>query len=114
MNFNIAIIKGCYGFTYNFYSDAGTFGLIFVLFAYADIKGAWPVNFSGNKVFKSLPLSKIFFETDEGQRGDIVTVYQKAADILDMSLAELEQQIENNFRALFPKHTLTTQGRSHA
>jgi TatD DNase family protein len=51
-------------------------------------------------VFKSMPLDRVFFETDDTGVG-ILQVYQKAAHARNVSLVELQKLIKNNFNNCF-------------
>jgi len=51
-------------------------------------------------VFKQMPLDKIFLETDDSEI-DISTIYKKAAEIREISIPYLSEQIQKNFSNLF-------------
>jgi TatD DNase family protein len=51
-------------------------------------------------VFKEIPLDKIFLETDDSEI-DISTIYKKAAEIREISIPYLSEQIQKNFSNLF-------------
>jgi len=51
-------------------------------------------------VFKNMTLNRAFFETDDTGIS-ILQVYQKAAEVRNISLAELEKLIKNNFNNCF-------------
>jgi len=51
-------------------------------------------------VFQEIPLQNVFFETDDWD-GDIAKVYAKAAEIKNISIIELRNQIYQNFQKLF-------------
>lgn len=51
---------------------------------------------------QSLPIERIFFETD-GSSMDIRKIYEKVADDLNMSVELLKKQIRSNFEMLFCK-----------
>lgn len=58
--------------------------------------------YSNRKITKSLssiPLEQLFLETDMSER-TIQEIYEKAADLLDLSLAVLKQRIFTNFARL--------------
>lgn len=52
------------------------------------------------EVFKTIPLENIFLETDNDDIS-IEEIYQKAAEILNISVAKLEQNIEHNYNSIF-------------
>ncbi len=54
------------------------------------------------QVFSQLPLSFIFFETDDAEV-KIEEIYQKAAKICDIDISELNSVIFNNFNTVFGK-----------
>jgi len=51
---------------------------------------------------KACPMDKLFLETDESDEG-IGAIYERAANILECSVADLEVQIERNFCTVFRK-----------
>jgi TatD DNase family protein len=51
-------------------------------------------------VFKQMPFDKIFLETDDSEI-DISTIYKKAAEIREISIPYLSEQIQKNFSNLF-------------
>lgn len=53
------------------------------------------------KVFKSIPLSQIFLETDDWSEVEMANVYQKAAELRSIEVSQLELQIERNFQLIF-------------
>ncbi len=50
---------------------------------------------------KEIPIQKILLETDSDEKTSILSVYQKVAEIKNISLQEIEKQIEENFRGTF-------------
>ena len=56
-------------------------------------------------VFKEIPLEYIFLETDEWE-GNIEQIYIRAAEIKDMPLTELRDEVYQNYLRVFP-HTKT-------
>ncbi len=68
----------------------------------------------GHKSLAIIPLDRIFLETDKGLRGQIFEIYQQAAICLNLSVVELEQQITDNWKTLFPNHPIKYRGRGHA
>jgi TatD DNase family protein len=54
------------------------------------------------ELLKSLPIEKIFFETD-GSGIDIEKIYEKVAADLEMSIDQLKKLIFSNFKKLFMK-----------
>jgi len=53
------------------------------------------------QALKSIPLEKVFFETDDQKKYDITAVYRQAAQILQVPLDSLQQQITLNFKKVF-------------
>jgi len=53
------------------------------------------------QALKSIPINRLFFETDEQDFFDIKTVYQKAAEVKQMDIQVLKKQIEKNFERIF-------------
>jgi TatD DNase family protein len=53
-----------------------------------------------DEVFKEIPLDKIFLETDDDSIA-IETVYRKAAEIKQLDLVLLTEQISENYRMVF-------------
>lgn len=51
----------------------------------------------GLKALKSIPLERLFFESDETER-EIFEVYQQAATVLQISITELQFQIKENLK----------------
>jgi TatD DNase family protein len=49
--------------------------------------------------FRYLPLNKIYFETDEGERG-IKEIYEKGAVLKDIGVEELKRSVWNNFNRI--------------
>lgn len=49
-----------------------------------------------------IPLSRLFFETDTAAE-DIESIYTFAAELLDMDLEELQEQVFENFQRIFLK-----------
>jgi TatD DNase family protein len=61
-----------------------------------------------SNLLRSLPVSRIFLETD-GADIDIREIYRKVAKDLDLTVDELKAVISNNFNLFFnPNSTLTT------
>ena len=52
------------------------------------------------RVFKELPVDRIFFETDDAGLS-ITEIYEKGSECLDISLEDLQNQIIKNFRNCF-------------
>jgi len=52
------------------------------------------------EVLKSMPLDKLFLETDNSQE-KIEDIYQKAADLHHICILDLKKQIEENFNTIF-------------
>lgn len=52
-------------------------------------------------VFKSLPLDRIFFETDDNEEQDIEAIYKRAADLQNIAVESLILQVEDNFQKVF-------------
>lgn len=52
---------------------------------------------------KEIPIQKILLETDSDEKNSILSVYQKVAELKNISLQELESQIEKNFNEIFTK-----------
>lgn len=59
------------------------------------------VKTKANKLLKSIDTSRIFLETDDNKGLDIRLVYEMASKVLNLSLDELEELIEKNFKTLF-------------
>ena len=55
---------------------------------------------NASKVITTIPLSNIFLETDDSGF-DIRNIYEKAADILNISVEDLCLQLSSNFKRLF-------------
>jgi TatD DNase family protein len=58
---------------------------------------------SKHEIFRSIPLNRIFLETDDLQI-PIGQIYDQAAGILNIEKEKLEETILNNFNALFDSH----------
>ncbi len=58
------------------------------------------------KTFKSLPVNRIFFETDDQKTYDIKAIYRQAAALLNMDIQDLQNQISQNFQAVFKNANL--------
>ena len=54
-----------------------------------------------SEALKSVPLNKLFLETDDQTIYDIINIYEKAASIKGISLNHLQQQISLNFNNVF-------------
>ncbi len=59
------------------------------------------VNSRSELVFQSIPLDRIFLETDAQSKYSIVDIYQRASQIKQVELDLLKKAIYNNFMALF-------------
>lgn len=57
-----------------------------------------------SEALKSVPLNRIFLETDDQALYDIKNIYEKAASIKGISLNHLQQQISLNFDKVFRKN----------
>lgn len=60
-----------------------------------------------NKIYKSvslIPVNKLFFETDDQSKITIEQIYHEASEKLEISLADLQNQIANNFQKIKPQH----------
>lgn len=55
------------------------------------------------EALKTIPLNKLFLETDNDEYHTIDEVYQKVASIKEISLLDLELIIYNNFKTVFKK-----------
>ena len=53
-----------------------------------------------SKVISAIPLANLFLETDDSDR-NIKNIYEKAADLLNMSIEKLSTTVSNNFQKLF-------------
>lgn len=62
-------------------------------------------NISTLQTFIQTPLNQIFLETDDADI-DIKVVYQKAAEIKQISVEQLKLQIQNNFQDVFNKNNI--------
>ncbi len=60
-------------------------------------------NKKNREALKIMPLNRIFFETDDQIGYDIKKIYKEAAAIKDMTLADLQKQINKNFETVFLK-----------
>ena len=60
-------------------------------------------NLALEEVFKSVPINKIFLETDTSDYS-IESVYQLAAEYKNITLSELQNTIASNFNAIFKKN----------
>ena len=58
-------------------------------------------NSNAQKALLNINLSNIFFETDNSENISIEEIYKKAAKLLNLSIVELETQIEENFKTVF-------------
>ena len=56
-------------------------------------------------IFKTLPLTHIFLETDDATTG-IIQIYKKAAELIGTSVKLLSSQIESNARLVFNQRLL--------
>jgi len=66
--------------------------------------GAHLFNSAKNReALKSMPLNRLFLETDNQTVYDIKSIYEKAATIKEISLKHLQQQISLNFDKVFRK-----------
>ena len=54
-----------------------------------------------SEALKSVPLNRLFLETDDQTVYDIINIYEKAASIKGISLKHLQQQISLNFDKVF-------------
>ena len=52
------------------------------------------------ELLRKIPLGCVFFETDDSDE-KITTIYEKAAKILDICIAELKEKIYTNFTSVF-------------
>lgn len=52
---------------------------------------------------KEIPLNRLLLETDMDDKHTILEVYEKVAEIKTLSLRDLEQEIEKNFKETFTK-----------
>jgi TatD DNase family protein len=52
------------------------------------------------EVLSEIPLDRIFFETDDGE-SIIYEIYEKAAEILEINIEDLKNQIYSNFIKIF-------------
>ena len=57
-------------------------------------------NSKGLSSFKEIPLERLFLETDDS-RFTIKEIYYRAAELLNIPLPNLKQQIKNNFKNCF-------------
>jgi TatD DNase family protein len=57
--------------------------------------------FNDQKSITYIPLEKILLETDDQSEVSIQQVYQKASDILGISLEDLKIQVRRNFLSFF-------------
>jgi len=64
-------------------------------------------NFKITKSASSIPLDRIFLETDESAIG-IDKIYQKASEIFEVDIHRLEKQIEKNIELVFGINVLKT------
>jgi len=55
---------------------------------------------TNQKALQNTALGKIFLETDDQQNYDIKAIYKQAADLLNMPITKLQQQIEENFNKI--------------
>jgi TatD DNase family protein len=62
-------------------------------------------NEKNRQALKAVPLSRLFLETDEQNEYDIIEIYQKAAEIKEISVCELQKQILNNYQKVFGNKT---------
>jgi TatD DNase family protein len=51
-------------------------------------------------VFRSLPMDRIFLETDDSEK-TIQAIYQKASDIKELSLKDISESVRINFQTCF-------------
>lgn len=56
-------------------------------------------------VLNNIPNDRLFLETDDAEI-PIYSVYEKVSELKKLSLSELEQIIENNFKKVFTKWTI--------
>ncbi len=63
-------------------------------------------NVSYKKTFKNVPVNRIFFETDDQKTYDIKAIYRQAAALLNMDVQDLQNQISQNFQAVFKNANL--------
>lgn len=61
-------------------------------------------NSSSVELIKNIDLSKVFFETDDNKDYSIVDIYRRAAQIRNIPLEDLIEQIENNFKKVFSSY----------
>lgn len=59
--------------------------------------------FFNEKMLKKTPLDRLLLETGDQDDYSIADIYQKASEILGMSLLDLETQLEKNFLTFFNK-----------
>lgn len=62
-------------------------------------------NQKNQEVLMQVPLEKVFFETDDSDE-EIENIYQKAAEILQISIGELTGKIYSNFIKIFGKECM--------
>lgn len=62
-----------------------------------------PINNTA-EVFKQVPLSRIFLENDESEL-TIQRIYERAAELKNISVEELQKAVQTNFENIFTKWT---------
>ena len=52
-------------------------------------------------ILKSIPLERLFFETDNDEKNTIEDIYEQSVYILELSMDDLKKKIEMNFNIVF-------------
>ena len=62
----------------------------------------------GMELFKEVPIDQLFLETDNHTHLHIADIYMKAAEIKSIHVNELQSQISENYKCIFPFDALIT------